>query len=87
MDSDARLESMAAEAGAKPSIVDKLEKVRGLTKAIEGIGETVCEVSRMFSVVNINLILRSAASSHQGSMEDRSRLEVHYHRLMQSNWR
>ena len=69
MDSDARLESMAAEAGPKPSIVDKLEKVRGLTKAIEGIGETVCEVSRMFSVVNINLILRSAASSHQGSME------------------
>ena len=52
-ESDAELRITADEAvtktGAKPLIVEKLEKVRGLTKTIEGVGEIVCEVSRPVS--------------------------------------
>ena len=49
-DSDAKLRSMTDEAvrktGAKPSIIEKLERVRGLTKTIEGVGDAVAEVKR-----------------------------------------
>ena len=72
-DSDAKLRSMANEAatktGAKPMIVEKLEKVRGLTKAIEGVGEIAGEVSRPCLALVSNLIINLAASSYQGSME------------------
>ena len=72
-DSNAKLTSMvdesATKTGAKPLIVEKLEKVRGLTKTIEGIGEIVGEVSRLFLAPNIKLIIHLAASGHQDSME------------------
>ena len=49
IESDANLRSMAADSVAKskarPSIVMKLERVRGLTKIIESTGEAVSEVN------------------------------------------
>ena len=72
-DSDAKLRLMADEAatktGAKPLIVEKLEKVRGLTKTIEGVGEIVGEVSRLRLALTSNLIIHLATPGHQGSME------------------
>ena len=74
-DSDTKLRIMADEAvtktGAKPLIVEKLEKVRGLTKTIEGVGEIVGEVSRLFFALDSDLILCIASSGHQGSVESR----------------
>ena len=51
-ESDAELRITADEAvtktGAKPLTVEKLEKVRGLTKAVEGVSDTAGEVGRLF---------------------------------------
>ena len=73
-ESDAELRITADEAvtktGAKPLTVEKLEKVRGLTKTIEGIGEIVGEVSRLFlAPSSMKLIIHLAASGHQDSIE------------------
>ena len=74
-ESDAELRTTADEAvtktGAKPLTVEKLEKVRGLTKTIEGVGEIVCEVSRLILALDSNLIIIIASFGHQGSMESR----------------
>ena len=71
--SDAKLKSMVdgavAKTEAKPMIVEKLEKVRGLAKTIEGIGEIVGEVSRPFPALDYGLIIGIASSSGQSSME------------------
>ena len=72
--SDAKLKSMVdgavAKSEAKPMIVEKLEKVRGLAKMIEGIGEIVGEVSgRPFLALDSGLIIGIASSSGQGRME------------------
>ena len=74
-DSDTKLKILADEAvtktGAKPLIVEKLEKVRGLTKTIEGVGEIVGEVSRLILALDSNLIIIIASSGYQGSVESR----------------
>ena len=57
--------------GSKPLIVEKLEKVRRLTKTIEGVGEIVGEVSRLILALDSNLIIIIASSGHQGSVESR----------------
>ena len=72
-DSDAKLKTMVEEAvtktEAKSLIVERLEKVRGLIKTIEGVGEIVGEVSRLFLPLSSDLNIRKAPSGHQGSME------------------
>ena len=52
-------------------IVEKLEKVRRLTKTIEGVGEIVGEVSRLILALDSNLIIIIASPGHQDSVESR----------------
>ena len=62
-------EEAVTKTEVKPLIVERLEKVRGLTKTIEGVGEVVGEVSRLFLSLTFILNIRKAPSGHQGSME------------------
>ena len=75
-DSDTALKSMVegtvAKTEAKPWIVTELEKVRGLTKTIEGMGDAVAEVVWLTIISRSDVpecIVYEAASSSQSDVE------------------
>ena len=74
--SDAKLKSMVdgavTKTEVKPMIVEKLEKVRGMTKIIEGAGDAVAEVNESAIVLDSDLpnyVVYIAESGTQGGLE------------------